>query len=181
MSVNIHAQEWSAQDSAWLRRVLSGKEELRLNDATRKAILGGTLISTDPAPKSPMLSVPPELPVAGPFENIAQPASRRKRLMELPPSVFILDGLTGGDSLPDNSSPSVLPFTTTVSKSTAAELKRLHALTPRKAAVDNLTPLRSGSVSFGADDALRYIFQPSYRAKMRNRKHATARYTYNQY
>jgi hypothetical protein len=178
--VNVCAQEWSAQDSAWLRRVLSGKEELQLNDAVRKAIREGTLISTDPAFKQPIFSVPPELPVNKSFEHIAPPASQKKTMMELLPSVFILDGLNAGDSLPYNVTPDILPYSTTVSKS-VAELRRLDALTPRKAVAGDPATVRSGSMGFSGEELLHYIFSPSYRAKIRNRKHATARYSYNQY
>lgn len=79
-AINIMAQEWSAQDSTWLRRILSGEEELRLNDAARKAIREGTLISTDPAHgKQPILSVPPELPVTKAFEKTEMPEKKKKK------------------------------------------------------------------------------------------------------
>jgi hypothetical protein len=178
--INIRAQEWSAQDSAWLRRILSGQEELKLNDATRKSIREGTLISTDPAPgKMPILSAPPELPVTKAFENITIPKTQKKSMTELPPSVFILDGLNMGDSLQCTSS-SILPHATTTPRS-VVELKQLDALTPRPAAVGEQYAPRAGGASFSAEDILRTIFWPSHRAKKRNRKQATARYNYNQY
>ncbi|MDR1602979.1 MAG: DUF4858 domain-containing protein [Tannerella sp.] len=185
-AANIRAQEWSAQDSAWLRRVLSGKEELKLNDATRKAIREGTLISTDPAPgKLPMLSAPPELPVSKIVESIAQPKTQKKDMTELPPSVYILDGLGDGDLLQSDSS-NILHFNTASTNSVVVqkwvvELKWLETATSRKATVNDPTAVRSGGITIDAEDLLRTIFQPSYRAKKRNRKHATARYTYNQY
>ena len=40
----INSQEWSKEDSIWLKDVLEGKHELQLNEDTKKAIENGRLI-----------------------------------------------------------------------------------------------------------------------------------------
>ena len=42
--MNAFAQEWSREDSLWLKNVLEGKEKLKINEDTKKAIDEGRLI-----------------------------------------------------------------------------------------------------------------------------------------
>jgi hypothetical protein len=160
----------------WLRRVLSGEEKLQLNDATRRAIREGTLISTG-AP-TPLQLNPSELPFVRSFDDVRR--TGRKDMMELPPAVIMLDGLNLLDT------PSIaMPFQPTIASAATSlasvNLRQLQVAAP----LNTPTAVRPGgvgvSIGFSAESILRYIFWPSERAKVRNRKHATARYTYNQY
>ncbi|MDR0536885.1 MAG: hypothetical protein LBH04_02380 [Tannerellaceae bacterium] len=65
----IHAQ-WTKEDSTWLGNVLSGKEELRLNQETIKAIRSGTFLNLG-EPIAKPLSYPIQLQIQSQFENIA--------------------------------------------------------------------------------------------------------------
>ncbi|MDR0757843.1 MAG: hypothetical protein LBF85_08360 [Tannerella sp.] len=102
-------------------------------------------------------------------------------MTELPPYIYILDGLGAADTL-QGASTKISRHATATTNSVVI-LKQLDVLTPRESAVtvSNRTAIRSGSISGNAEDVLRYIFWSSHRAKMRNRKHATAWRTYNQY
>jgi hypothetical protein len=135
--VDLCAQEWSAQDSAWLRRVLSGQEKLQLNDATRKAIREGTLVMPDPAANQPLQLNPSEMPIIRSFADIEAARSQSKTpLMELPPAVLMLYDLDITDPMPDASR------STTFYENTIVMLKILRATTPIKATVNDPFTLR---------------------------------------
>jgi hypothetical protein len=172
--VEVCAQEWTPRDSAWLQRVLSGKEELHLNEATRKAIEAGTLISTDPNPAIQMRLSPLEIPFYKTVEGVTRPKTGQVKPQELPPPVYRLYGMEQKDSLPDISR-SVKFYPKTVN-----ELKNLDLLTPRKSTVNDPATLRSGAHGFSAEEVLQTIFRPSHRARKRNAKHANAWKTYNE-
>ena len=79
-------KNWSAKDSLWLQRVLSGQEKLKLNEETLRAIRSGTLINPTLTPDQTKHS-PLELPIVKSFDSIIQPESHRA-LHLLPPYVF---------------------------------------------------------------------------------------------
>lgn len=88
----VVAQAWTKQDSIWLQNILSGKEELKLNPETMKAIQSGTLINLGgPASKMKMAPTSP-LPILKDFSEYIQTDStyRKKALKDLPPGVFWL-------------------------------------------------------------------------------------------
>ncbi|MDR1407906.1 MAG: hypothetical protein LBJ23_07660 [Tannerella sp.] len=178
--VHLHAQEWSVRDSVWLRRVLSGEEKLQLNDATQRAIREGSLISTDPQSEQQMQLSPPELPFTKSFDNIQPSGHQKKSLTELPPSVMLMEGLGIGGTRP-STAPRLESYVPRLQKSlVVVELEWLESATPRKAVVNDPSTIRSGGISFSAEEILEYIFRPSARAKKRNGKHAAAQ-LYNQY
>ena len=82
-------KDWSAKDSLWLQRVLSGQEKLKLNEETLRAIRSGTLINPAPTPEQQMKHSPLELPIVKSFDSIIRPENHRT-LHLLPPSVFML-------------------------------------------------------------------------------------------
>ena len=87
----ISAQEWSKEDSIWLKNVLEGKEELIINDETKKAIEEGRLIMP-----SWMRNVEQNsnLELLMDFENIGVPDDslriRNFDPLTMPPAVFAL-------------------------------------------------------------------------------------------
>ena len=178
--IAIYAQEWTEQDSIWLQRVLNGTEKIQLNEKTLKAIESGAFIHDpyEPAVRKQLKPGSIELPIIVSFEGITAPASQHKQPYELPPAAYLLRIPAHIDSLPDASANKVF----TLSPRQIAELKRLDAITPRIATVDDPTTFRSGaSVGFSMEDILRSIFWPSHRAQKHNAKNANAWKTYNKH
>ena len=81
------AQEWSKADSIWLQNVLEGKEELKLNENTRKAIEDGSLIKSLFMKKNNKLP----LELINDFDIIGKPDLMRKMdPYAVPPAVYAL-------------------------------------------------------------------------------------------
>jgi hypothetical protein len=84
--------QWTKQDSLWLQNILSGKEKLKLNEETLKAIESGSLINSDPKPSGTMRMAPKsDLPISKDFSNYIQrndTTHRKVALKDLPPQVF---------------------------------------------------------------------------------------------
>jgi len=79
------AQEWSKEDSIWLQNVLEGKEDLKLNEETKKAIEDGILIMPSLLKKDENRY----LDIIKDFEGIVKPELLRKiDPYSMPPSVF---------------------------------------------------------------------------------------------
>ena len=175
--IAIYSQDRTAEDSLWIQRMQNGTENIRLNEATRKAIESGTLIR-DPLDAKQLIVNPPEMPIVKSFEGITAPENK-PRPQNLPVSVYkiYVQNLNLKDSLPAIRNEAI-----GLNAKTIAELKTLEANTPRKATVDDPFTIRSGSTAgFSAEDILRTIFWPSHRAKKRNAKNANAWKTYNEY
>lgn len=87
----VHAQ-WTRQDSLWLQNVLSGKEKLKLNEETLKAIESGSLLNNQPQPSGSMRMAPKSnLPITKDFSNYIQSndtTHRKVALKDLPPQVL---------------------------------------------------------------------------------------------
>ena len=67
----LAAQAWTKEDSVWLRNILSGKDTLRLNPETMRAIQSGTLINNTHEPVSEMQLAPNQtLPILKDFLGI---------------------------------------------------------------------------------------------------------------
>ncbi len=90
ISGSLQAQ-WTAKDSLWLQNVLAGRDSVRLNPETMRAIQGGTFLHPE-TPVSPMLANPSELPLLKDFSEYIpkqEDTIRRKvALIDLPPGVF---------------------------------------------------------------------------------------------
>ncbi|OAV71056.1 hypothetical protein Barb6_01532 [Bacteroidales bacterium Barb6] len=84
--------QWTAKDSVWLQNVLSGKDSIRFNPETMRAIREGSFLNTD-KPTTTALSAPLELPVLMDFSeymtggNLMSP-QRKVALKDLPVQVF---------------------------------------------------------------------------------------------
>lgn len=148
-SANLYAQ-WTKEDSVWLNKVLSGKEELRLNPETLKAIQEGSLINTDiSSPDKQMKSSPMKLPLAKDFSEYVRPERLEKAIdpLTVSPSVYMRY---------------------TLDQPLQKETYNKAAFGVPQNVKDNAK--RPTGISF--DDVLRGIFQPSFRNKTRNRKNA---------
>jgi hypothetical protein len=176
----IYAQDWTTQDSLWLQRVLNGTEKIQLNQETLKAIESGTLIREPDVVIQPQIN-PSEMPIIKSFEGVTG-LKNQVLSTEMTTSEYYLYGmdhiaaLMGGNQILTPKK-NISPFT----DKTISELKWLDKLTPRKATVDDMTAVRSGSVGLSFEDILRTIFWPSHRAKIQNAKNANAWKTYNEY
>lgn len=60
--------QWTQKDSLWLQNVLSGKDSLRLNPETMKAIQGGTFLNWE-TPSTPKLANPNKLSIIKDFSE----------------------------------------------------------------------------------------------------------------
>lgn len=84
--------QWTKQDSLWLHNILSGKEKIKLNEETLKAIESGSLINNEPKPSGAMRMAPKsDLPISKDFSGYIQPndtTHRKVALKDLPPQVF---------------------------------------------------------------------------------------------
>lgn len=74
----LAAQAWTKEDSVWLQNILSGKDTLRLNPETIKAIQSGTLINNPHDPASEMQQAPTQiLPIPKDFSEYIRTDSLR--------------------------------------------------------------------------------------------------------
>ncbi|MDR1344665.1 MAG: DUF4858 domain-containing protein [Tannerellaceae bacterium] len=149
--------QWTREDSVWLQDVLSGKKELRLNKDVLKAIESGTLINTDGG--NSLLNYEPNPSslnslISKDFSEYLMPLENGKAInsFNIPPSVFMLMDLNvPGPKYKINEAAFNIPQSA------------------------KKGPVRTTfGVSLSFDDALKYIFMPSERAKIRNRKNANA-------
>lgn len=158
----LQAQAWSKADSLWLANMLAGKDTIRLNPEFQKAIQNGSFLNPD-QPVGKMQMAPARIPLARDFSEYindktssspSDSTHRRVPLKDLPPSVFMRYGLD-----------KPLPFNGIY----------------RQAYTPYGRPAKSAAtgISLSFDNLLQAAFSPSYRQKMRNRKHATAWRTYN--
>lgn len=158
----IYAQ-WTEKDSVWLRNVLSGKEELKLNPEALKAIQSGTLINTE-EPASRMKMAPQQSPsqsIQKDFSEYVHPKdpdynpNRKVALKDLPPAVFMRYGL-------DKPLPRVKMLGSFyVSPSIRAQARK------------------PSGISF--DELLQQVFMPSARHKKRNAQRWQTQKYYNNY
>lgn len=84
--------QWTKQDSLWLHNILSGKEKIKLNEETLKAIESGSLINNESKPSGAMRMAPKsDLPISKDFSDYIQPndtTHHKVALKDLPPQVF---------------------------------------------------------------------------------------------
>lgn len=94
---NRLAAQWTQKDSLWLENVISGKEKIKLNLETTKAIEEGRFIQLD-EPAGRMRLASPKLPITKDFSEYLKPdedtlTHRHVALRDLPPAVFMRYGL----------------------------------------------------------------------------------------
>jgi hypothetical protein len=180
--------QWTKEDSTWLGNVLSGKEELHLNQETLKAIRSGTLLNIGAPATKPFMS-PSETPILRDFDLTSTTDSAL--FMRLP-----------GELDPDAMEPYLyFKYFFMFAKLPPIKEKKvipgfdLHGVNLRKGALSPTDP-RAGvnilngsqggsSISAGAvvsgdfQAAITSILSPSYRRRLYNRKNANAWKTYN--
>jgi hypothetical protein len=167
----IYAQDWTREDSVWLKNYLEGKSEFKLNNETLKAIEEGKLIVPSWMKKNENSNI---RELIKDFEDAAvRDSIKMERInpLSMPPAVFALYVLYIDkiDSL--NANQTIL-----LSESEKEKLKE--TLPPGNATiyVGNLgTGAPSGTIgSLDFNHALSMIFSSQYRRLHYNRKHATA-------
>lgn len=180
IAINLHAQ-LTKEDSIWIEKVKSGKIKLKLNPETKKAIEEGALINAD-KPSAKLRNEASELPLSKEFTDIRPKDEDYEYTdtLSLPPAVWMIR------KIPDSS----------YQRSFVYVAPPKNYITMRKipigtngiyitAETGDLNPfvkdggtqrgaLGTVGYSFSMEDLLRYAFMPSERAKMRNRKKATA-------
>jgi hypothetical protein len=164
------AQEWSKEDSIWLRKVLEGNEEIEINEETKKAIEDGRLIAP-----SRLRNNDNELnrELMRDFDNAGKPDSIRIRGFDpysMPPAVYALYVLylEKLDSIFHIESVMLSP----------EERKKLEALLPTGtlqslySRTNDYTP--GGGITTDFNHLLSMIFSSRYRQIHRNNKNAQA-------
>ena len=164
----IMGQEWTKEDSVWLKNVLEGKDTLKVNEETKKAIEEGRLIAP-----SWLRNMDSELELSKDFDNAGTPDSLRISNFDpytMPPGVYALYVLyiEKMDSAYQVKSLII----------TDDERRNLEALLPT--GVSSFYPYTSdyatGFTSGGHDfnHALSMIFNAQYRRLVHNRKYFTS-------
>jgi len=164
---------WSKEDSVWLINVLEGTVDLKINEATKKAIENGTLVvpswMKNKDNKLNNIEIMQDLSDAGVADSIRlhsiDPYS-------MPPAVFALYVLyiDRMDSI----------YESRVSMITPAERKQLENALPASARNMIYYSVSPGGAVVGGiggmdfNHILSMVFSPSYRQKYYNRKYATA-------
>lgn len=85
------SQQWTAQDSLWLKRVLAGEDSVRLDPEVKRAIEQQTLINEGTPVGQPQLAPRQELPISKDFSEYIRTDDNPRRkipLNQLPPNVF---------------------------------------------------------------------------------------------
>lgn len=83
-------QQWTAQDSLWLKRVLAGQDTVKLDPEVRRAIERGELINAEPV-GTLQLAPHADPPITKDFSEYIgtdQNPNRKVPLNKLPPQVF---------------------------------------------------------------------------------------------
>ena len=166
----VLSQEWTKEDSIWLQKVLDGKDTLKINEETKKAIEEGRLIAPSWLKN---VDTDFELELSKEFDNAGTPDSIRIPNFDpytMPPAVYALYVLyiEKMDSAYQVRSLVI----------TEDERKNLEALLPT--GVSGFYPYTSdyspGFSSGGHDfnHALSMLFSAQYRRLMHNRKYFTS-------
>jgi hypothetical protein len=164
----MNAQEWSKEDSIWLKSVIEGNEDIKINENTRKAIEEGLLIVP-----SWMKNNENEIKRIEILKNLKEtevPDSVRIQSIDpysMPPAVFALYVLYMNkiDSI-NNSQTCML---------TDRDRQKLEDFVPPEARVGTYVSSTTGGIG-GLDfnHLLSMVFSPTYRRIAHNAKHATA-------
>jgi len=164
-AASLSAQNWSREDTLWLLNILEGKQELKINEETLKAIEEGKLVNPNRLKQCDNINVLRD------FSNTGVPDSARISRIDpysMPPAVFALYVLymEKVDSLCEQTTCLLTP----------AERESLMQYLPpssrNRVYVDEYGVGGIGNLDF--NHILSMIFSPYYRQLAYNRKHATA-------
>ena len=147
------AQEWSKEDTIWLRNVLEGKETLKINEDTKKAIEEGRLIAPSRMKNSDTDS---GMKLIKDFDDVGTPDSTRMRMIDIysmPPSVYAL-------------------YVFYIDKMDSAYQAECLILTDEER--EMLKALTPGGIITDFNRLLSMVFSAHYRRIAHNRKYATA-------
>ena len=164
----INAQDWSKEDSIWLINVLEGKYDLRINEDTKKAIEDGKLII--PSWMKNDEGKINDIDILRDFDNAGAPDSARIHNVDpysMPPAVYAMYVLymEKMDSIFESRA---------MVLSTEDKDKLMEALPASARNRFYYTEYGGGIGGYDFNHLLSMIFNPSYRQKAHNRKHATA-------
>lgn len=171
----VWAQEWSKEDSIWLKNVLDGKEELKINEATKKAIEEGLFIVPLWMRNNNTLSLPE---IEKGLDGAGLPDDSLKinnfDPLSMPPAVFALYILYI-DKMDSAYEARYLQLTD-------EERKKLEDLVPEGS--QSFYPYTSNyqpgyTLVHDFNHLLSMVFSSHYRRLAYNRKHATAYKNYN--
>lgn len=190
----LNAQNWSEEDSVWLSGVLSGKDTIRINPEFQKAIREGTFINNEDTPGRQMLEAPSVLPLLKDFSEYieADPDSLYKDLdvTSMPPSVFRLLTIELDSCLPIHKNAYTPPPTRLIDKeevqvgklpvTVAAGGRNLYSSDIVKDGQKRGTLTGTAKLRFSLDDVLKFLFSPTERNKIRNRKRINTLKYYNE-
>ncbi len=166
---SVNAQNWSREDSMWLRNVLEGKEELEINEDTKKAIDEGVLIVPSWMKKKEHEIKNQGLLTRDFDEAKAKDSARLHNIdpYSMPPAVFALYVLyiDKMDSI-NNARTELL---------SADDRKKLEEIIPT--GIKGILPpdapqVVSGIGGLDFNGMLSMVFSPLYRRKKYNAKHA---------
>lgn len=176
----IYAQ-WAAVDSLWLQNIIEGKDSIRLNPETMRAIEEGTFLNRE-NPFAQPLEAPPTLAITRDFWDIATEDSLAFAIDSLSPAVLtMLIRMKEKDSLKISDSFRLrLKFHEKekfrIGQSPFAVSAGAQSLLDDTVKDGQRRGSVGGSVNFGfsLDDILTYLFRPEERQKRKNRKRAKA-------
>lgn len=172
----IYAQ-WTEVDSLWLQNIIEGKDSIRLNPETMRAIKEGTFLNGE-NPFAQPLEAPPILPITRDFRDIATQDTLKSEIDTLlPPAVALLKHLKEKDSLRIGGAFQFRlkthekkdfrigdsPFA--VSAGAQSLLDEHVKDGQRRGTVGG-----SAKMYFSLDDVLKFIFRKSERRKKKNKK-----------
>ena len=163
----MNAQNWTKDDSIWLRSVLEGREDIKINEETKKAIEEGRLI-VPPWMKNSENQVE-KVDVLKDFEDAGKRDSSIIHVdpYSMPPGVFALYVLYMNKVDSINESMTCLL--------SAEEQERLASFLPPEARNGFYVSGTAGGVGgMNFNHLLSMVFSPSYRRKAHNAKHAVA-------
>lgn len=179
MFVCIHSSgtmyaQWTEKDSLWLKDVLSGKEQIRLNPETKEAIEKGTFINTDPStPK--LIAAPPVLPISRDFDIAPPDTSDTEEVssddtLKVSAGAFALPDLRDKNRIRIGNTP-----VTVAAKAGNIYNEQVKDGYKRGGFTGSLR------ITFSLNDILMGIFDKTERNKRRNKKRAQAWKIYNDY
>lgn len=175
-TIVIHAQ-WTEVDSLWLQNIIEGKDSIRLNTETMRAIEEGIFLNRE-NPFAQPLEAPPILPITCDFWDLAPEDSPEEKIdTTLPPAILELLRLKEKDSLRIGGT-----FHFKLKTHEKKEFMIGNSPFAVSAGARNLFEdevkdgQRRGSVGgsvgvrFSLDDILMYLFRKSERQKRKNKK-----------
>ncbi|MDR1115087.1 MAG: hypothetical protein LBL33_02850 [Tannerella sp.] len=164
----MNAQEWSKEDSIWLKSIIEGDEDIKINENTRKAIEEGLLVVP-----SWMKNAENEIKRIEILKNLREtevPDSVRIQSIDpysMPPAVFALYVLYMNKIDSINSSQTCML--------TDKDRQKLEDFVPPETRIGAYVSSTTGGIG-GLDfnHLLSMVFSPTYRRFAHNAKHATA-------